>query len=69
MAAVLYFNPGSARANIQVLKHQCVSFIIETSAYRNLYDDLSSDICISQNDESSSEDGENDEEDDDDWEA
>jgi len=68
MAAVFYFNPGSARTNIQILKQQRVPLIIETSAYRYLYNDLSSDICISQSDESFSDDSENDEEDDD-WEA
>lgn len=70
LAALIYLIPGNARAAMRIVKHQPVPLIIETFAYRNLYDDLSSDIYMSQSDESSSDDEENDdEEEDDDWEA
>lgn len=70
MVAVFYFNSGSARAAIQILKHQRVQLIIEASDHRNLSDDLGSDIYVSTDDESSSDDEENDDdEEDDDWEA
>lgn len=74
LSAFIYLIPGSAHAAIRDIKHQPVSLIIETFAHQNIFDDSSSDIYISKNDESSSEgessseDEENDEEDDD-WEA
>ena len=70
LAALIYLIPGNARTAMRIVKHHPVSLIIETSAYRNLYDDLNSDIYMSQSDESSSDDEENDDdEEDDDWEA
>lgn len=69
LAALIYLIPDSARATMRIVKHQPVSLIIETFAQQNIFDDSSSDIRISQNDESTSDDGENDEEEDDDWEA
>lgn len=69
VSALIFLIPGSVRATIRIVKHQRVLLIVETSAYRNLYDDLSTDIYMSQSDESSSDDSENDNEEDDDWEA
>ena len=55
LAALIYLIPGSARAAVRIEKHQPVSLIIETFDHQNIFDDSSSDIYISNNDESSSE--------------
>lgn len=72
MTAAIGFHPSSARADIQVVKHQRVSLIVETFTHQCLTSDSNDDSSISENDskndESSSEDEEDDEEDDD-WEA
>jgi len=72
MTAAIGFHPSSARADIQVVKHQRVFLIAETFTHQGLTNDSNDDSSISKNDskndESSSEDDENDDEDDD-WEA